>query len=41
MRAVYNTPHEAFLCCFVLDLSMNLRSSSIVKTKAYSYALSI
>ena len=19
MRAVYNTPHETFLCCFVLD----------------------
>ena len=24
--------------CFVLDLSMSLRSSSTVKTKAYSYA---
>ena len=39
MRAVYNTPHETFpLLCF-LTISLKLRSSYGVKTKAYSYAL--
>ena len=39
MRAVYNTPHEAFpLLCSWLAVE-SLRSSYTVKTKAYSYAL--
>ena len=39
MRAVYNTPHEAFpLLCSGLAVE-SLRSSYTVKTKAYSYAL--
>ena len=32
---------RSVLCCFVLDLPRNLRSSSIVKTKAYKNAFYI
>ena len=39
MRAVYNTPHEAFPLLCSLQLLLELPDSYTVKTKAYSYAL--
>ena len=39
MRAVYNTPHEAFPLLCSWPAVESLRSSYTVKTKAYSYAL--
>ena len=39
MRAVYNTPHEAFPLLCSSQLLLELPDSYCVKTKAYSYAL--
>ena len=39
MRAVYNTPHEAFPLLCSWQLLFELPDSYTVKTKAYSYAL--
>ena len=39
IRAVYNTPHEAFPLLCSWQLLLELPDSYTVKTKAYSYAL--